>query len=542
MLQKVSASKRADTVLSRARKQAVFRLFHHPAKPRTGQAMRFIAALLFAAFLFEAPVSLAATSGNPGRLVDAIKTGDRASALALLQQKTDVNAPESDGTTAIAWAVRQGDTEMVDRLIRAGADVKASNRYGVTPLSLACLNGDAAVIEKLLKAGADVNAKGQQNETPLMIVARAGNVDAAKVLLAHGATVEARETWHGETALMWAAAEKHPAMIQELIAHGAAIDATSAIENWERQTTAEPREKWLPLGGFTPVMFAAREGCVECLATLAKAGANLNRGDPDGLTPMVDAIINGHYDAARFLLEKGADPDLADKTGRAALYAAVDAHTMPASNRPSPDESENEITSLDLIKLLLAHGAEVNIQLKNQQPYRTKVDRGADSMLTTGTTPMVRAAKAGDAVVIALLIEKGADAKLATRNGINPIMAAAGLGTKEEDTIGRKKTEKEAIDSIDLCLKAGVDINAVDSQGKTALHGAAQKGWDQVVQYLADHGAKVDVKDKKGLTPVDAAMGLAGGLGFDNTTGDVHESTAALLRKLMGQSPAKSSL
>jgi ankyrin repeat protein len=499
--------------------------------------MRSIAALLFAVSL-----SFAATTGNPARLVDAIKMGDRASALALLQQKVDINTPEPDGTTAIAWAVRQGDTDMVDRLIRAGADVKASNRYNVTPLSLACLNGDAAVIEKLLKAGADVNAKGQEDETPLMIVARAGNVEAAKVLLAHGAQVDAREKWHGETALMWAAAERHPAMIEELIAHGADVNAASTVVNWERQTTAEPREKWLPLGGFTPLMFAAREGCVACLPVLTKAGANLNQGDPDGLTPMVDAIINGHYDVARFLLEKGADPNLADKTGRAALYATVDAHTMPASNRPSPDESDNEITSLNLIKFLLAHGAQVNTQLKAQQPYRTKVDRGADSMLTTGTTPIIRAAKAGDSVVIALLLEKGADPKLTTRNAINPIMAAAGLGTKEEDTIGRKKTEKEAIDSIDLCLKAGLDINAVDSTGKTALHGAAQKGWDQVVQYLADHGARVNVKDKKGLTPLDAAMGLAGGLGFDNTTGDVHESTAALLRKLGAQSPAKSSL
>ncbi len=242
--------------------------------------MRSIAALLFAVSL-----SLAATAGNPARLADAIKTGDRASALALVQQKVDVNAPEPDGTTAIAWAVRQGDTDMVDRLIRAGADVKAANRYGVTPLSLACLNGDATVIEKLLKAGADVNAKGQEDETPLMIVARAGNVEAAKVLLAHGAQVDVREKWHGETALMWAAAEKHPAMIQELIAHGADVNAASTVVNWERQTTAEPREKWLPLGGFTPLMFAAREGCVECLPVLVKAGANLNQGDPDGLDP-----------------------------------------------------------------------------------------------------------------------------------------------------------------------------------------------------------------------------------------------------------------
>jgi ankyrin repeat protein len=248
---------------------------------------------------------------------------------------------------------------------------------------------------------------------------------------------------------------------------------------------------------------------------------------------MVNAIINGHYDVAGLLLDKGADPNLFDKTGRAALYAAVDAHTLPASNRPVPNESDNQMTSLDLIKSLLAHGAQVNMQLKTQQPYRTKVDRGNDTMLTTGTTPMIRAAKAGDAPVIALLLAKSGDPKLITRNGVNPVMAAAGLGTKEEDTVGRKKTEKEIIDSIDLCLKAGVDVNVADTRGQTALHGAAQKGWNQVVQYLADHGATLDVKDKKGLTPIDAAMGLAGGLGFDNSTGDVHQTTADLLRQLI---------
>jgi ankyrin repeat protein len=311
------------------------------------------------------------------------------------------------------------------------------------------------------------------------------------------------------------------------------VNAISSVVKWDRQTTAEPREKWLPLGGFSPLMFAAREGCVECEKILADAGANLNLADPDGITPMVNAIINGHYDAAGFLLDKGADPNQVDKSGRAALYAAVDMHTMPASNRPSPDESGNDMSSLDLIKSLLAHGTAVNTQLKTQQPYRTKVDRGNDTMLTTGTTPILRAAKAGDVVVVSVLLEKGANPNLATRNGVNPVMAAAGLGTNESDAVGRKKTEKEAIDSIDLCLKAGVDVNAVDSKGQTALHGAAQKGWNQVVQYLADHRATLDLKDKKGLTPIDAAMGLAGGLGFDNTTGDVHETTAALLRQLI---------
>ena len=451
------------------------------------------------------------------------------------QQRPDVNAPEPDGTTALHWAVRQDDLVVADRLIQAGANVKAANRYGVTPLYLACVNGSAAMIEKLLKAGADANASVTEGETALMTVARTGNLDAAKVLLAHGADVNAREQWRQQTPLMWATAESHPAMMRELIAHGAEVNARQITWHWDRQETAEPREKWLPLGGLTPLLFAARQGCTECARILLESGADINASDPNNISPVLMALINGHYDVAGFLLEKGADPNLADETGRTALYSAVDDHTMPASNRPSPNEIDNTLTSLDVIQMLLARGANVNARLLKIQPYRTKVDRGNDTMLSTGTTPLLRAAKAGDAEVIRLLLAKGADAKLSTKAGITPIMAAAGLGTREEDGIGRKKTEAEAIASIQLCLDAGADINAVSSQGQTALHGAAQKGWDQIVQFLADHGAQLDVKDKRGRTPLDAAMGLLGNGGFDNSRRDIHESTAALLRKLTPQ-------
>jgi ankyrin repeat protein len=208
---------------------------------------------------------------------------------------------------------------------------------------------------------------------------------------------------------------------------------------------------------------------------------------------------------------------------------------MPASNRPSPKEIDNETTSLDVVKTLLAKGADVNAQLKQQQPYRTKLDRGDDTMLTTGTTPLLRAAKAGDTAAMKLLLAKGADAKLTNRNGVNPLMAAAGLGTKEEDTTGRRKTQTEAIDAIKLCLDAGVDINVADSRGQTALHGAAFQGFDDVVQFLVDHGAKLDVKDRQGKTPLDSAMGLAGGVGFDGNSSQPHPTTAALIQKLQSQ-------
>jgi ankyrin repeat protein len=484
-------------------------------------------------------LALACVSAWAGSIADAVRDGDRAAAMALLKQHTDVNAPEPDGTTALHWAVRQDDGELVDRLIKAGANVKAANRYGVTPLYLACVNGSAPVIARLLDAGADANAATTEGETPLMTVARTGSVDAAKVLLAHGADVNSKEQWRQQTPLMWAVAESHPEMAQELIAHGADVNARQVTWNWERQMTKEPREKWMPLGGLTPLLFAARQGCVDCARVLLKAGAEINAANPNGFSSILLAIINSHYDVAAFLLDQGADPNIADEVGRTPLYAAVDMHTLPDSNLPWPSDLNNQLTSLDLIQALLAHGANVNAQLKKQQPYRSKVDRGADTMLGTGATPLLRAAKAGDTEVLKVLLAKGADVKLTTKFGMTPVMAAAGLGAKEEDTTGRKKTEPEAIASIKLCLDAGADVNALDNQSDTALHGAAQKGYDQVVQFLVDHGAKLDVKDKRGRTPLDAAMGLMGNGGFDGSRRDVHESTAALLRKLMAVPEAK---
>jgi ankyrin repeat protein len=482
-------------------------------------------------------VPCAAAPSGDARLADAVKRGDRAAALSLLEQRVNVNAPEADGTTALHWAARQDDLDIANRLINAGADVKAANRYGVTPLYLACLNGSAPMIEALVKAGADPNATSTEGETALMTVARTGNVPAAKVLLDHGAKVDATESWRGQTALMWATAQGHTEMMRELIAHGADVNARSAIQKWERQKTAEPREKWLPPGGLTPLLFAARQGCVECARVLLDSGADKNVTDPDGIGATIMAIINGHYDVAALLLDSGADPNIADKSGRTALYAAVDFNTMPVSNRPSPKVIDNQVTTLDLIEKLLAKGANVNAQLMTQQPYRAKLDRGDDTMLTTGTTPLLRAAKAADIASMRLLLAKGADPKLVTRNGINPLMAAAGLGSKEEDGTGRYKTEPEAIQAIGLLLEAGMDINAADNRGQTALHAAAQKGYDQVIEFLASRGAQLDIKDKRGFTPLDAALGRAGGSGgFDGTRVDVHESAAALLRKLLAAS------
>jgi ankyrin repeat protein len=473
----------------------------------------------------------AATNGDR-RLVEAVKSGDRPAAIALLGRRVDVNAPESDGTTALHWAIHRDDADLVQRLVRAGANVAAKNQYGVTPLAEAAIVGNATILGNLIEAGADVNAANADGQTALMAVARTGRVDAARLLIAHGANVNAKETWRGQSALMWAAAECVPAMANELVAHGADVNARSNVNLWERDVTAEPRRKYMPLGGWTPLGFAARNGCLEAAKILVQAGADMNLQDPDLVSPLVTAIVNGHYDVAAHLVQRGADVNLADRWGRAALWAAVDMHTTPHSGRPDVVESES-VSSTTLVKMVLAHGADVNAQLVLFPPYRSLADRGSDNVLTIGATPLVRAAKAGDVEAVRWLLEKQADPNAVTADGMTPLLAAAGVGSRDSDTRGRYKGERDAIESIRALLDAGARINVADNRGQTPLHGAAFWGWSDLVQFLADRGATLDAKDRRGMTPLDSAMGRAGGNGFGGNRIDVHEDTAALLKKLM---------
>jgi uncharacterized protein len=491
--------------------------------------------LIFLAALLATPAVAQTTAKRDTRLIDALKAGDTAAALTLLQKRLDVNVAEPDGTTALHWAVRLDDLNLVNRLIRAGANVKASNRYGVTPIQLACLNGSASAVGRLLEGGESANATGPYGETALMVCARAGKPDAAKVLIAHGAMVDAVESWRGQTALMWAAAQGHPDMMKVLIEAGADVNARSALQKWERQRTLEPRDKWLPEGGLTPLLFAAREGCVACEAVLLDAGADVNIVDPEQHTALVLALINGHYDAAALLIERGIDVNQADSVGQTPLYAAVNDHTMPQSNRPSPKEIDNRLTSLDVITMLLEKGAKVDAPLRAQVPYRTKLDRGGDGVLGIGTTPLLRAARAGDTAVIKLLLAKGANAAAATRNGVTGIMMAASVNAKEEDMTGRSKTAKDAVESARALLAAGTDINAKEAQGRTALHGAAQWGITDLVKFLATQGGNINAADRRGLTPLDYAEGRAGGFGFDGKAGVAHPETAKAIRDLGGK-------
>ena len=468
-------------------------------------------------------------------LVDAVKSGDRAAAIALISQRADVNAAETDGTTPLHWAVHHGDLELTQRLIRAGAKVNVKNDYGSTPMSEAAVLGRADLIEALLKAGADVESPNADGQTALMVVARTGRVDAARLLLKYGAKVNTIEQWRGQTALMWAVAQKQPAMVAELVKAGADVNARSTVNNWDRQVTAEPRAIYRPAGGLTPLLYATREGCVECARLLVEAGADLNLADPENISPLLMAVINGQWDTAQYLIKKGANPNKWDFWGRAPLYAAVDLHTIPRGGRPDWP-SLDETTPLQVIEMLLDAGANPNAQLKLAPPFRNiGNDRGLDGMLTTGATPLLRAAKALDAPAIAALLAKGADISLANSRGMTPIMVAAGLGSVDADTRGfylTEDTQQRSIESLKLLIKAGGDVNSKDSRGLTALHEAARWGWNDVVQFLVESGADPNAKDNRGNTPIDSALGKAGGNSRGGARIDVHEDTAALLRKL----------
>jgi len=468
-------------------------------------------------------------------LLEAVKSGDRAAAMTLIAQRADVNAAEADGTTPLHWAVHRGDLELTQRLIRAGARVNVKNEYGSTPMAEAAILGRADLLEALLKAGADVESPNADGQTALMIVARSGRVDAARLLIEHGANVNAVERWRGQTALMWAAAQKQPAMVAELIKAGADVNARSTVNNWERQVTAEPRAIYRPAGGLTPLLYAAREGCLECARLLVEAGADLNLADPENISPLLMAVINGQWDTAKFLIEKGANPNKWDLWGRAPLYAAVDLNTLPRGGRPDWP-SLDQTTPLQIVEMLLDAGANPNMQLKLSPPFRNiGNDRGLDGMLTTGTTPLLRAAKALDAPAIALLLSRGADLSLANSRGMTPIMAAAGLGSVDADTRGfylSEDTQQRSIESLKLLIAAGGDINSKDSRGLTPLHEAARWGWNDVVEFLVANGADLDAKDNRGNTPIDSALGKAGGNSRGGARIDVHEDTAALLRKL----------
>ena len=355
-----------------------------------------------------------------------MKAGNRDTVRTLLKS-ADVNAPEVDGTTALHWSVRANDLETTRLLLGAGARADQANRYGVTPLSLAALNGNAAVMDALIKAGADPAATVSNGQTMLMIAARSGNPDAMNVLLARRVDVNAREQVLGETALIWAASENHAEAITLLAKNGADVNARSNPLTFPLAKFGDgksARFTVLPRGGWTPLMYAARQGAAGAARALAETGADLNLTDPDGTSALVLAIINAHYDLAAMLIDKGANPNVGDSSGMAALYAAVDMNTLDETpGRPAP-KSTDTLSALGLMTRLLDRGANPNAQLA--APLIERVHNNGDGALGAGATPLMRAAKKGDIDAMRVLVDHGADVNVTMKNGATVLMFVVG--------------------------------------------------------------------------------------------------------------------
>ena len=490
--------------------------------------MRARPTLLLVLVLAVAGVTV--SSSTPS-LADAVRAGNRDAVRALLRGKANVNAAEADGTTPLHYAVQANDLETTTLLLKAGASAKAANRYGISPLSLSAINGNAAIMKLLLDAGADANSTVSKGQTVLMTAARTGSRDAVQLLLDRGANVAATEETLGENALMWAASENHAAVVALLLQRGADANAKSKALTFPKPSFGlEGVLTILPRGGWPALMYAARDGGSDAARVLVEGGAEVDVADAEGTTPLLRAIQNSHYDTAAVLIEKGANPNLADSSGMAALYAAVDMNSLGEIYGRPPRRVNDQHTALDVIALLLDHKADPNAPLKG--PTLTRAHTPGDPVLGAGTTPLMRAAMHGDYRAMTLLLSRGADVKLAQRTGGTAIMFACGLGRGTSAFAEDVGTEAEMLKAVQVAIDHGADVNAANTQGGTPMHFAAQSGFDSVITLLAQKGAVLDAKDKQNRTPADLARGV-GVRGRAGGPAVLRPSSAALLEKLI---------
>ena len=470
------------------------------------------------------------------RLIQAVKAQDDASARTLLEKHADVNAQQGDGATALHWAAFHDDVAMADALLRAGARVDAANDLGSTPLHLACTNASAPMVERLIAAKANPNAKLLNGETVLMTCSRTGNASAVKTLLVHGADAKAKEPEHDQTALMWAAAENHPDVTALLIEFGADVRARSrsyaqTVVGEQTQRAGREELNYTAMrGGSTPLLFAARSGDAVSAKALLAAAADANDHLPDGTSALVLAAHSGHREVALALLDKGANPNDVG-IGYSALHAAI------------------LRSDLELVKALLSHGADPNIRMTKATPVRRN---STDYFLLAplvGTTPYLLAAKFLEPDIMRALLAGGADPKLTMTDGTTALMFAAGAHSNTNENrrgvnvidYGKVEPESKVLPAVEVAWSATKDATGADHAGNTALHVAVTHRYESVVQFLGEHGADLNARNKKDQTP----LSLTGNLqrrgerpasvapaDFESNDESAAEHIAALLTKL----------
>jgi uncharacterized protein len=525
------------------------------------RASTVLLAALTAVAAAQAPLAPRAEDVPSSPLAEAAQRGDAAAVRALLAAGgLDVDAPSRDGTPALHWAARAGDLETAELLIGKGADVNAANRYGIRPLHAALEASDVALTRRLLDAGADAAARDRAGETPLMIAARVGDPELSKALLEHGAAVDARDEHFGQTALMIAAREGHLETARVLVTAGADVDAQTKPEAPPRFVPPsespeglsrgagiiragwpDGRGKRFPAGGSkTPLLYATRDGNLELARLLIDHGASLELADGNGVTPLLNAIVNAsiirvnrtgtsdHLRIAQLLLDAGANGNAADWYGETPLWAAVDVRNLELG-RDGNDRSLRD-EALALIERLLESGANPNARTRefpHERRFILVVVGSVSWVDLTGQTPFLRAAASGDVEVMRLLLAHGADPNIATDAGTTPLMVAAGVNWAVAETFDLGS--EALLEAVKLAHSLGNDVNAANSMGVAAIHGAANRGANDVIEYLAANGARLDVPDAQGRTPLDWAVGV-----FLATHPPVRKpETIALLERLL---------
>ncbi|MFO1502807.1 MAG: ankyrin repeat domain-containing protein [Steroidobacteraceae bacterium] len=521
-----------------------------PATPVRNFRLRAAAGLLL---LAAAAAGLAA--GAPLTLGDLVRQGKRESVLAAITSPdVDVNAKAPDGSTALMWAVFNVDKELVRALLKAGAKANVTNSYGATALGEAIKLEDIELVRLLLDAGANVNSPNLDHQTALMLAVSMGSPEIAKLLVERGADVNAIETFRGQNALMWAAGGNQPEIVDLLLAHGAKnVNMRAKSDDWARQMTSEPRAQFQSrqTGGLTALLYATRSGCLRCAQSLVKAGADVNMPNPDGVTPLINALDNKRYDIAMFLLDKGANPHTWDMSGRTPIYVAVDVKTFNAGGgfgtgggragsgndfAGARAAADSTVKADDVIKRLLDMGVDVNHQLTRKRPYGAGRGRFADYDLRGGVGPLFVAAMRHDHDSIQALLAHGAEVDLPNVFQMTPLMMAVGMSGTGRGAGGQgppggasADPQARAIKTVDLLLDAGADINyritdsrthtatlmayvaGRDQEGRTALFAAAEQGQDRVVKHLLERGADASIKDAAGKTALDIARAVPAG-------------------------------